>query len=272
MFIDVAKYTGSDVTQSATVLYLKLTVANTPVSHFTQNKQNGDAPFGGVTGGHFVFRERFGVLYGVVPDYQWANCQFVKTTDTSWVMRLQHDQNLLSAYAFKGSDRTASFGTSGGQYSLLNTLISSVYVYQHTLCNQADVERLLLSNLQGRLSFVETIPAGDVGPHVMTYDNLWRLIYEQSGRFQTTLGKYYSTPLRLGDESERGAIALACSKAVALELFRRYLPQQGGWAQGALPVFQAWENEVKEFLTQPPDLQGEVRQGQGGGSMRVERG
>lgn len=268
MYIDVLKYTGTDVTQSSSVLYLKL---NSGESEFTPYQVQGTAPWGGQTTAYWRLRERFAVIYGYSLPYQWSNVDFVKSKssgDGVYIARLQQDQLLNEEYWYRGSGHTATFGTGGGQFDLTTTSNDFIRAYLSTLCDQDDVEKLALSHLQGRLRFSETQAHDEITNQVMSYDGLWDIIYRVSAHFQSMLGKVYTTPLKLGSDADRRRLADYAAKEVLIQIYSR----MGliGSNRGLLELIDGWRKEIQGFLDNPEGLEEEGRR-MVGGSFRVER-
>ena len=275
MKVDIARSASATVTQTAAILYLKLNHTAADVSSmFTEGTVNGDAPWGAATGKYRELRQRFSIRYygdWSAPTYRWSGIRFVCATDGEWICRLTQDQQLDPRYWYQGSTATATFGSGSGQKDLSSTTGAAIYDFEcrlHTLCGERDVEELMLSHLQGRFKFGDVAGAGVVSDVMLSYNALWRRIYDQSARFQSELSKHYMTPLELGEEHTRHRLAGMVAKAVAVDLVRSSMPtaQLVGSER-----YQEWKDEVERFLTKPPELAGCEQVGMGGGSIVLER-
>lgn len=259
MYVDVVRTTEVSMTQTASVLYLKLNHTDAEVkSLWREAVINGDADWGGATASHTALRQRFCVAYGgdgfANPTYLWTGLRFIKTTDVTpvYATRLKQDQHLRLSDWYRGSGHTGTFGSSN-QLDLTLTDIQYFTCRLHSLTGETDVEELLASHLQARMKFDDTVGRGVVSDSVTSYDVLWDRIYDQSQRFQDALGRHYVTPLALGEEQTRFRLAKIAAKAVAVDLIRTYQPFREIVNKMA---WQDWDDEVRDFLKSPPPLAG----------------
>lgn len=270
MYVDFIVTADTSVTQTAAILYLELTGDPATVYGFVEAQMNGAAPFGADTGGYRQLRELFTVRMTQGSGYTWSRIPFVKSAmavTPHWLCRLQQDQHLDPSNWSKGPGHTATFGASN-QFDMLTSDTQYITIHCETLCNQRDVEEILMSGLQGRIKFSSTVDTEQGLPEVMTEDWLWELIYRESRYVEGRLTRYYETPLVAANESDRGVIRNMVAKRVAVEVLRRFSwndirPQTVGLLTG-------WIDETEEFLKNPALIS--VTRQEGGTSFTVVRG
>lgn len=271
---DIVKSTGV-LTSDASTQYMTLNLTAAEVAAmFTIARVEGNAPWGGVTQGHQTLRERFTVVLSQFSvngqALTWGNVKFVKASDEQWSCQLKQDQQLHTEQWWQGGAGQSTFGSSGGQVNLTTSDVRYYRAYMHSLTTAKDVERYLLSSLQGRIKFADHVSEREVSPSIMSYDNLWMGIYAQSGRFHGALARFYKQPLCIDDTATVFTLRDIVAKAVAVDLIRSYAPL-ASQTQGK-ERYREWAEEVDKFLSAPPMLPGLEQVGSGGGTLRLARG
>lgn len=271
---DIVKSTGV-LTSTAAIQYMSLNMAAADVKAlFTPARVEGTADWGGVTGGHQQLRERFTVVLRQFTvqslPVTWHNVRFLLTSDSQWACRLQQDQQLHTEQWFQGGNGAATFGSTSGMIDLTTSDVIYYRAYMHSLTTAKDVERYLLSNLQGRITFADHVSENEVSSAIMSYDSLWQCIYAQSGRFHGALARYYKQPLCIDDIATLATLRTIVAKAVAVDLIRAYAPI-ASQTQGT-ERYKEWADEVDQFLAKPPMLPGLEQVGSGGGTITLARG
>jgi len=250
MKIRVSQYSGSDVTNSPTIQYIKLD--DPEISEFDTFKITGATAAYEATVGEYITYSKFTVVYDYNVKLKWSGLQFHKLSDDSWVTRLKEDQFLADEYYYSLSnsngDSIALFGTSEDQQLDLSNSDdfkhSKIAVYEEAFCNIEDVKRRLLSpQVAGRITIGETESKGD--DNTIDYLTIYELIREVWADMSMNLSKRYALPIRIQSSVTEIYLRSIASKKVAYEIYVTLFPIA---KYGEVPDgIEKWRSDYYQF-------------------------
>lgn len=278
MRIRVSQYSGSVVSNSSSIQYIKLD--DPEITEFETYKSTGITASYEATADEELTYSKFTVVYDYNTKIEWHGLQFHKLSDGDWVMRLKEDKFLADEYYYSLSDSDgdsiALFGTAEDQQIDLSDSDdfkhSRIKVYEEAYCDIEDVKRRLLSpQVGGRITIGETIAEGD--DNTMSYETIYELIREVWADMSMNLAKRYSLPIRIQSSVTEMYLRSIASKKVAYEIYVTLFPIA---KYGEIPDgIGKWKSDYYQF---EKDIMSKRLDGvenvldNGGGAYEVERG